>query len=196
LVPFTFILALEGAVLASRWAIRHRPTWTEEGAARLFLVVAVASVVVNAGAFTAMAMPGWDSTRDDRLAVGQALDALGAPQTDLVMSADPSGIEYFTGHGGVVTPTDTIDILHEVAVDYHIRWLVLERAYIVAPMVPVLEAKERPAWIGPPIFSLPYEGPQTGDPVLDGAPRLAIYAVCIRANDPRCATLAASSPAR
>ncbi len=194
LVPFTFILALEGAVIASRWAARHRPGWTEEGAARLFLVAAVASVVINAGAFTAMAMPGWDSTRDDRLAVGRALDALGAPQTDLVMSADPSGIEYFTGHGGVVTPTDSIDILREVAVDYHIRWLVLERAFIVAPMVPVLEATNRPAWIGPPVFSLPYEGPQTGDPVVDGAPRLAIYPVCTRANDPRCATLAAAPP--
>ena len=78
----------------------------------------------------------WVATRDDRLTVGQALDLLGAPETDLVMSADPSGIEYFTGHGGVVTPTDSLDVLHQVAVDYHIRWLVLERAYIVAPMVP------------------------------------------------------------
>jgi hypothetical protein len=195
LVPFTFILALEGAVLASRWAARHRPTWTQDGAARLFVIAAVASVVINAAAFTAMAMPGWDSTRDDRLTVGQALDLLGAPETDLVMSADPSGIEYFTGHGGVVTPTDSLDVLHTVAIDYHIRWLVLERAYIVAPMVPVLESIDRPSWIGQAVFTLPYEGPLTGDPKVDGAPRLALYPVCIRANDPRCATLAAAPPA-
>ena len=194
LVPFTFILALEGAVLASRWAIRHRPTWTEEGAARLFLLVSMALFVVAAGASAALIVPGWNVTRADRLAAGRALDSAGAPPTDLVMSADPGGFEYLIDRGGVVTPTDTIDVLHEVAVDYGIRWLILERAYIVAPMVPVLESIGRPAWIGPPIFSLPYEGPQTGDPFVDGAPRLAIYPVCTHAGDARCSSHGTQSP--
>jgi hypothetical protein len=196
LAPYTFILAFEGIGAGAAWAVRHRKSWTHDRADRLLLVVAIASIVINAGAFTALAIPSWNADRDDRVAAGVALDFAGAPTTDRLLTADPAGFKYFTDRGGVVTPNDSLDVIHEVAVDYHIRWLVLERAYIVAPMVPVLEAKERPAWIGPPIFSLPYEGPQTGDPVLDGAPRLAIYAVCIRANDPRCATLAASSPAR
>jgi hypothetical protein len=188
LVPLTFILAFEGAVLAAGWAARHRPAWTEEGAARLFLLAAVASVAVNAVAFTAMAMPSWDTDRDNRVAAGHALDAAGVPSTDLLLSADSAGFKYFTGRGGVVTPNDSLEVIHEVARDYDIRWLVLERAHIVEPMYPVIESKSRPEWIGPPIFTVPYTGPKTGDAAVNAAPALAIYPVCTRASDTRCAS--------
>lgn len=190
LVPFTFILALEGAEIASRWVLRYRPKWTAEGSARLFLVAAVASVVLNAGAYVALAVPSWNSARDMRLAAGRALDAAGAPRSDLILSADPGGWEYFTGHGGVMTPTDSLEIIHTVAVDYGVRWLILERAYIVDPLVPVIESIERPAWIGKPIYSAPYEGPPTGNRLVDGAPALAIYPVCTAAADLRCGSAA------
>ena len=186
LVPFTFILMLEGAVIASRWAARHRPAWTLEGAAGIFLFAATAAVVVNAVAFTAMAVPGWNTQRDNRIAAGAILDAHGSP-TDLVMSADPGGWKYFTGHGGVMTVTDSLDVDRQIATDYHIRWLILERAFIVDPMIPVIELKSRPAWIGAPIFSVPYNGPRTGDPAADGAPVMAIYPVCTTPSDTRCA---------
>ena len=186
LVPFTFILGFEGAVLASRWAARHRPSWTEEGAARLFLVAAAASVVLNAGAFTFLALPAWNADRDNRAAAAQALDKAGVPATDLLLSADPGGFEYFTGRGGVVTPNDSLEVIHQVAADYNIRWLVLERAHIVNPLAPVLESKVRPAWIGDPIFTVPYTGPTTGDAAADAAPALVIYPICTRAGDLRC----------
>jgi hypothetical protein len=189
LVPFTFILTLEGVARASRWAARHRPAWTDDGAARLFLLVAVASVLVNAGAYLAIGVPAWNAERDDRLAAGRALNAAGVPETDLLMSADPAGFEYFTGHGGVVTPTDSLDVIQQVAVDYHIRWLVLERAHIVDAMIPVLELTARPTWIGLPIFSVPYSGPLTGDAAVDGAPALAVYPICTTADDTRCGPL-------
>src|SRR5450830_307094 len=186
MVPFTFILAFEGAVLASRWAAQHRRAWTEDGAARLFLVVAAASVVLNAAAFTVMAIPSWNADRDARVAAGQALDAAGAPPTDRLLSADPGGFKYFTGRGGVVTPNDSLEVIRQVAADYGIRWLVLERAHLVAPMFPVIESKARPAWIGAPIFTLPYDGPKTGDAAADSAPAMAIYPVCTRLDDVRC----------
>ena len=186
MVPFTFILAFEGAVLASHWAARHRPAWTQDGAARLFLVVAAASVVVNAAAFTALAIPSWNADRDGRVAAGRALDAAGAPQADLLLSADPGGFKYFTGRGGVVTPNDSLDVIRQVAADYHIRWLVLERAHLVEPMFPVIESKTRPTWLGAPIFTIPYDGPATGDAAADGAPAMAIYPVCTQPGDTRC----------
>ena len=194
LVPFTFILAFEGAVLASQWAARHRPAWTEEGAARLFLVAAVGSVAVNAVAFTALALPAWEADHDNRIAAGHALDVAGASATDRLLSADPAGFKYYTDRGGVVTPNDSLDVIHEVAVDYDIRWLVLERAHIVDPLVPVIESKERPAWIGQAVFTIPFTGPKSGDAVLDGVPALAIYPVCTRAGDARCgSSIGASS---
>jgi hypothetical protein len=186
MVPFTFVLAFEGAVLASRWTARHRPTWTAEGAARLFLVAAVASVVINAAAFTVMAMPSWNVDRDDMLAAGRALDSAGAPATDRVLSADPAGIKYFTGRGGVVTPNDSLDVIHQVAADYDIRWLILERAHIVEPMIPVIEGKSDVGWIGAPVFVVPYTGPKTGDAAADNAPAMAIYPVCTERYDMRC----------
>jgi hypothetical protein len=186
MVPYTFILVFEGAVIAARWTARHRPTWTEEGAIRLFLVAAVASIVFNAAAFTALAIPSWNADRDGMLAAGAALDRAGAPSTDLVLSADPAGMEYLTGHGGVVTVNDSLDVIREVAVDYQIRWLVLERSHIVAPLVPVIESKVRPAWLGAPIYMIPYTGPRTGDSAADSAPSLAVYPVCTQAGDTRC----------
>jgi Dolichyl-phosphate-mannose-protein mannosyltransferase len=186
MVPFTFILAFEGAVLASRWVARHRPSWTEAGAERLFLVAAVASVVINASAFTAIALPTWDADRTAMLAAGAALDRAGAPPSDLVLAADPGGIEYFTGHGGVVTPNDSLDVVREVAADYGIRWLVLERAHIVAPLIPVIESKVRPAWLGAAIYTIPYTGPKSGDAASDNAPTMAVYPVCTEVGDTRC----------
>jgi hypothetical protein len=196
LVPLTFILALEGAVRASAWVARYRPTWTEEGAARLFLIAAVASAILNAAAFTALAMPSWNADRDNRVAAAQALDRAGVPATDLLLSADPGGFKYFTGRGGVVTPNDSLEVIHQVAIDYDIRWLVVERAHIVDPLAPVIESKVRPAWIGPPIFTVPYRGPKTGDPAVDGAPALAIYPVCTVAGDARCGSPPGGGAAR
>ena len=195
LVPFTFILAMEGAVLGSRWVARHRPSWTEEGAARLFLVASTASVVFTAAAFTVMALPSWSADRDNILAAGQALDRAGAPKTDRLLSADPAGFEYFTGRGGVMTTTDSLDVLHEIAVDYNVRWLILQRAYIVDPLVPVIEGQTRPAWIGLPTFTIPYTGKPTGDRLVDAAPALAMYPVCTQPGDTRCGTtLTAAGP--
>ena len=187
LVPFSFIAGVEGLVIAARWAAERRRGWTEQGAIRLFLITGVGSVVLNAAAFAALAYPNWNADHDARLAAGRALDAAGAVQSDRLLSADPAGFEYFTGHGGVVTPNDSLDVVHQVAVDYGIRWLVLERAHIVAPLAPVIESKFRPSWLGPPIYVIHYTGPRTGDPVVDGTPALAIYPVCVAPGDQRCA---------
>ncbi len=151
-------------------------------------MAAVATVVLNAGAFAFLAGRSWDQDRDLRLDAGAALDRAGAPATDLLLSADPAGFEYFTGHGGVVTPNDSLDVIHEVAADYGTRWLVLERAHIVTPLIPILEMKPRPDWIGAPIYTVPYTGPATGDPEADAAPALAIFPICTTAGDTRCAT--------
>jgi 4-amino-4-deoxy-L-arabinose transferase-like glycosyltransferase len=186
MVPFTFILVFEGTVIAARWAARHRPTWTEDGATRLFLVSALAAVAINAAAFTAMGIPSWNADRDNMLAAGYALDLAAAPASDLVLSADPGGIEYFTGHGGVVTPNDSLEVIGEVAADYDIRWLVIERAHIVTPLIPVLEGQVRPVWLGAPMYVIPYTGPRSGDAASDNAPTLAVYPVCTRPGDTRC----------
>jgi hypothetical protein len=64
----------------------------------------------------------------------------------------------------------------------------------VAAMAPVLESKGRPAWIGPQIYALPYDGPKTGDSAADAAPAIAVYPVCTTASDTRCLGVARAGP--
>ena len=194
LVPFTFILGMEGVVIVVTWIARHRRGWEEERAARMFLIAAVGTLVLNAAAFGLLVNKSWNSERDALISAGQAIDAAGGRTSDLVLSADPGGIEYFTGRGGVMTPDDSLDVIHRVATAYGVRWLVLQRSQIVAAMAPVLESKGRPAWIGPQIYALPYDGPKTGDSVADAAPAMAVYPVCTTASDTRCLGVARAGP--
>jgi len=194
LVPFTFILGMEGVVIVVTWIARHRRGWEEERAARMFLIAAVGTLVLNAAAFGLLVNKSWNSERDALISAGQAIDAAGGRTSDLVLSADPGGIEYFTGRGGVMTPDDSLDVIHRVATAYGVRWLVLQRSQIVAAMAPVLESKGRPAWIGPQIYALPYDGPKTGDSVADAAPAMAVYPVCTTASDTRCLGVARVGP--
>ncbi|HEX7495947.1 MAG TPA: glycosyltransferase family 39 protein [Candidatus Limnocylindrales bacterium] len=194
LVPYTYILGFEGLAVAVAWVSRHRRNWQEKRATPLFIGTAAGLMILSTAVYAAMSFPSWDAERDQMLAAGRALDAAGAPSSDLVMSADPAGYKYFTGRGGVVTPNDSLDVTREVAADYGIRWLVLERAHIVAPLAPVIESTVRPSWLGPPIYVIPYTGPQTGDSAANGAPALAIYPVCTAAADVRCGGARSASP--
>jgi hypothetical protein len=186
LVPYTYIVGFEGLAIVVAWVSRHRRNWQEKRATPLFIGTAVGMMVLSTAVYASMSFPSWNRERDQMLAAGRALDAAGAPPSDLIMSADPAGYKYFTGRGGVITPNDSLDVTHEVAVDYGIRWLVLERAYIVAPLAPIIESVVRPSWLGPPIYVIPYTGPRTGDPAADGVPALAIYPICVTAADARC----------
>ena len=44
----------------------------------------------------------------------------------------------------------------------------------------------RPGWLGPPVFTIAWTGPATGNAAVDSAPALAIYPVCVGAGDSRC----------
>ena len=165
LAPYSYILALEGIVLAIGWVAARRSAWDADAAVRVFggatLVFAV--VIAIAGSLVVHAI--WSARRDDFLAVASALDAAGAPPSDRVMSIDASGTRYWSGHGGVVLVNDPLDTIHEVATAYDIRWLVLDRGDAVPAVAPILDGTEHPAWLGQPILA---EGSPT---------RLAVYPV-------------------
>ncbi len=107
------------------------------------------------------------------------------------MTADPGGFAYVTGHGGVITPNDSLDVIKQVASAYDIRWLILERGQTFPALVAVLDGTGRPEWIGPPVYAvLPGESaggerPSAGD--ADAVPLLAIFPICLSATDTRCA---------
>jgi hypothetical protein len=91
------------------------------------------------------------------------------PRGDRILSIDAAGIKYWTGHPGVVTPDDPLQVIESVAAAYDARWLVVERSDAAIALGPVL-AGTRPTWIGP-------DG---------GLPRLALFPVCTTDGDTRC----------
>jgi Dolichyl-phosphate-mannose-protein mannosyltransferase len=165
LAPYSYILALEGIVVAIGWVAARRPAWDPEAALRVFggATIAFAVGVAILGSLAVHAT--WSARRDQGLAVANALDAAGAPMTDRVMSIDASSTRYWSGHGGVVLVNDPLDTIHDVATAYDIRWLVLDRADAVSSVAPILDGGPRPTWLGEPILA---EGSPT---------QLAVYPV-------------------
>ncbi|GAC1673450.1 MAG: hypothetical protein NVS9B8_16160 [Candidatus Limnocylindrales bacterium] len=186
LVPHGYVLALEGvAILVGGIAARRR-TWNRAAATRVFTAAAIGFGVVAAIFGTVVVQAGWERKREARLAVAVALDRAGAAPDDRLMTIDSGGFRYLTGRGGVVTTNDPITTEFEIAAAYRVSWLVLERDEIASSMAPILEGASRPAWIGPPVFSIPAAD--------GGPPRIALYPVCLSPSDRRCATLAAVAP--
>jgi len=143
-------------------------------------VGAIVTLTVATAAFWALEVQGlWDTARQPRIALARELGVLAVPQSDRLLSIDAAGMKYWTDRPGVVTPNDPIDTIEAVARAYGTRWLVLERDDVVPALAPVLAGQgTRPAWIGAPVFSVPSAA--------GGAPRLALYPVCVAPADSRC----------
>ena len=187
LVPHAFILILEGVAVAIGWVAARRRAWNRDSATRVFTTATIGFGVILAVVASLFVHAGWAQKRADRTAEAEAL-ALVADPDARVMSIDASGTFYASGHGGVVTPNDPIDTIHDVAAAYRIEWLVLERDSIVGALAPVLTERSRPPWIGPSVLTiLAADG---------GAPRAEVYPVCLSPNDPRCSVLALNDGAR
>jgi hypothetical protein len=165
LAPYCYILALEGIVVAVGWVAARRSRWNADSAIRVFGSATLAFAAVLAVTGTLVVHAIWSARADDFRAVTAALDGVGAPASDRVMSIDAAGTKYWTGRGGVVLVNDPLDTIHEVAQAYDIRWLVLDRGDAVESVAPILDGSEHPTWLGQPILA---EGQPT---------RLAVYPV-------------------
>src|SRR6185436_517705 len=85
LAPYSYILALEGIVIAVGWVATRRPSWDRESAVHVFGGAAIGFAVVIAVLGSLAVHENWASRRDEATKVAQALDAAGAPQSDRVM---------------------------------------------------------------------------------------------------------------
>jgi hypothetical protein len=183
LIPHTYILALEGIAVGVGWIAARRRTWDARTATRVFTAATVGFGVI-VSLFVAFGVHGgWAQKRTDRDTLAAGLRLVAGPD-DRVMSIDAAGLEYASGHGGVVSPNDPLDTVHDVAVAYRIEWLILERDSLATNLAPVLSGQIRPAWIGPPILTIPAAD--------GGTPRAALYPVCLSPADTRCTVVAAA----
>ncbi len=185
LLPHTFLLVIVGVEAAVEAAARRRPSWHAPQATRVF--VAGASVVTLFGAImgTLTTVGQWQAVRAPQLAVTRAFADIAG--TDLVMSADPGAVRWLTGHGGIVTPNDTLPVIEQALRDYDVRWLLLERAQIVPALAPILTGDEHPTWLSSPVATSTDRASAAGAgrasvPV----PGAVLYAVCLAPTDTRC----------
>jgi len=178
LAPHAAILSIEGVLILIGWIAARRRTWDERSASNVLAWGVVVIVVGTAAVFGRAVQERWDETRQPRIALASALDRLGVPATDRLLSIDAAGFTYWTGRPGVVTPDDPIETIEAVARAYEIRWLIVERDDAARALAPVLSGELRPAWIGPAAFFVP-------EPA-GGLPRLVLFPVCTAAGDARC----------
>jgi hypothetical protein len=178
LAPHAAILSVEGILAVVGAIAGRRSAWREGPAGSMFVWGMVALVVASAVIFSRSLEAGWDLSRQPRIALAAELEQMGVPKDDRIMSIDAGGMNYWTGHPGVVSPDDPIEVIESVARAYGIRWLVIERGDAARALGPVLAGEISPAWLSGPVFQVP-----SAD---DGPPRLALYAVCVTPDDDRC----------
>jgi 4-amino-4-deoxy-L-arabinose transferase-like glycosyltransferase len=178
LVPHTFVLTMLGVEAVAVWLAERRAGWRPRRATLMFASVAVVVAVLAAALQTSTSARAWQQDRDAREALAPAFAT--APVTDRVMSADAGAYEYLFDRAGVVTPDDPLPVIEQAAQAYGIRWLALEREHIVPALGPVLAGELHPAWLSAvPVVSQAR--------VSDGALTAAVFAVCLSADDNRCA---------
>jgi hypothetical protein len=165
LAPHSYILAIEGIILAIGWIAVRRPSWDPTVAIRVFIGATIGFAALAAVAGTLLVHGSWERRASQFREVAAALDGAGAPASDRIMSIDAAGMRYWTGRGGVVLVNDPLDTIEAVARAYDIDWLVLDRGDSVAAVAPILDGQPLPPWLGPPIL-------ERGSPV-----ELAIYPV-------------------
>ena len=182
LAPHAAILSVEGVLIVVSWIAARRRRWNERTAGAVFAWGIVLLVLGTAVFFGRSVESAWDAQRQSRIALAGELETLGVPPADRLLSIDSSGFKYWTGHPGVVTPDDPIETLEAVARAYDVRWLVLEKDGAARSLAPILTGTLKVPWIGPAVFSVPDRA--------GGPPRLALYAVCTRDGDTRCAQTA------
>ena len=186
LVPHAYLLCAAGVGVLVETAARRLRHWDAPRATRNFTVIVLVVAALGTAGGTYRVASAWSTEREVRGPLYAAVAA--APPGDRVMSPDPGAYRYYAGRGGIITPNDPIDVVERALTSYGIRWLVVERDYILPAFVPILTGDSRPPWLSGPLVVVP-DPPDAVlelDPRLEGAPLAALYAVCFEPADTRC----------
>jgi hypothetical protein len=185
LIPYAYLAALVGIAGVVAVIARRRPRWDAGRATRVFTGMAVVAVAVIALAASVLTARGWRRAQDVALAVAAPLAAV--PAGERVMSPDPGAFWYLAGRPGVVTPEDPLPVVEDVLRRYDVRWLILERQFMVESLVPVLTGTSRPDWLSDPVMLVTVSGREGVSDDTAPLPDAALYAVCLAPDDTRCA---------
>ncbi|CAN5782953.1 hypothetical protein BH20CHL5_BH20CHL5_06610 [soil metagenome] len=175
LLPHAYLLGFLGIDRTVRAVAARRRSWDPQRARRGFALIAVGAMLLGAVGASVLTTRSWAA--DQAVREGMSVALADVPPGERLMSPDAGAYRYHAGRAGIVTPDDPLPVVEAALRTYDIRWLVLERAHIVEPLMPVMKGEVRPAWLSSPVFSLSSDTP---------IPRAVLYAVCFQPADTRC----------
>jgi len=175
LLPHAYLLGFLGIDRTVRAVAARRRSWDPQRARRGFALIAVGAMLLGAVGASVLTTRSWAA--DQAVREGMSVALADVPPGERLMSPDAGAYRYHAGRAGIVTPDDPLPVVEAALRTYDIRWLVLERAHIVEPLMPVMKGEVRPAWLSSPVFSL-----SSATPI----PRAVLYAVCFQPADTRC----------
>ncbi len=189
LIPHAYLLVMVGVAAVVHAVAARRPHWDAERATRNLSLMLVGVIAVISVLATRNTLEAWQQERDGRLEVLAVLEERGHPG-DVVMSSDAGAYQYHGDWAGVVTPDDPLPTIELALRLYDVRWLALEGAHTVEALDPVLRGELHPEWLSDPIVVTP-PLPRTDEEIAEAgdeepAPRAALFAVCLTADDTRC----------
>lgn len=159
LVPFWGALGVAGIDDAVKWIASRRRGWQPETAKLVFsgglLALAVALTLQTGFAGRVAPTTGLPALYEEL--------RLHIPAGSRVMINDPAALYYYTGFGGVVVPNEDPAAVLEIANQYDVTYLVLERGGVPAGLASIFDA--------PPDFLLPIP--------IDDMPDVRLYAITI-----------------
>ena len=130
LMPFWIILALLGLDDAISWVARRRKTWNPR-TAQPIMSYGMTAIIVIFSWNIAQTGRSLHLERDPQFY--QDISANFAPDTRLMINDTPQ-LYYYTGIGGVVVPNASPAVAYEIAQQYDIDYLLLERHGTPPPM--------------------------------------------------------------
>jgi len=132
LAPWWAALGICGIDDAVSWAARHRRHWNLITARRVFTGGLVAIVIALS---LSLGMRGAVVPAVPEI-YGRLLETL--PGDARLLINDPAALYYYTGMGGAVLPNSEPEVIHEIAVQYAIDYVVLETGGIPRRLLPLL----------------------------------------------------------
>jgi 4-amino-4-deoxy-L-arabinose transferase-like glycosyltransferase len=187
LLPHAYLLVMVGVAAAVGWIAARRSGWDAPRASRNIGFMVVAVVIAVTVFATLGTIDAWKRERDSRTEVLAALEELAQP-ADVIMSPDAGAYQYHGDWVGIVTPDDPLPVVEEALRLYEVRWLVLEADHSTIGLKPVLRGEVQPDWLSRPLVVVPPAPAEDGDEATeDLLPQAALYAVCLEADDQRCA---------
>jgi hypothetical protein len=188
LLPHAYLLVMVGVTTVVGWIAARRSGWDAPRASRNIGFMTVAVVVVVTVFATTGTIDAWKRERGSRTEVLAALEELADP-ADVIMSPDAGAYQFHGDWAGIVTPDDPLAVVEDALRLYDVRWLVLEGDHPTIGLRPVLKGEVRPRWLSEPLVMVPPVPSEGDDEGTDEPlPRAALYAVCLEADDQRCAS--------